>query len=205
MCGITGFLLLQGNGSAAEPTKVIKSMSDMLVHRGPDSSGDWTDPAAGVALGHRRLAIVDLSQGGHQPMISANGRWVVTYNGEVYNFRELRQELENTGCRFRGHSDTEVMLEMVARHGVDATIVRLVGMFAVAFWDRQERCLYLVRDRLGVKPLYWTVQAGCLLFASELKALRVHPSWSATLDVEAADAMLQLEGGRVTGKVVVTL
>jgi len=191
MCGITGFLQLHGVSSFADPARVIKSMSDTLVHRGPDSSGDWTDPAAGVALGHRRLAIVDLTPAGHQPMISADGRWVVTYNGEIYNFRELRQELENTGCRFRGHSDTEVMLEMVARRGVDATIVRLVGMFAIAFWDRQERHLYLVRDRLGVKPLYWTVQAGCLLFASELKALRVHPSWSATLDVEAADAMLR--------------
>ncbi|EKV25913.1 Asparagine synthetase [Caenispirillum salinarum AK4] len=166
-------------------------MADTLVHRGPDSSGTWADDDAGIALGHRRLAIVDLSPGGHQPMVSADGRWVICYNGEVYNFTDLRAELEAQGCVFRGHSDTEVIVESIARHGVDATVDRLIGMFAFALWDRETRSLTLVRDRVGVKPLYWSVQRGVLLFGSELKALRAHPAWAAQLDPEAADALVR--------------
>ena len=130
-------------------------MDASLAHRGPDGHDIWIDPEAGAALVHRRLAIVDLSPTGYQPMTSANGRFVITYNGEVYSHLEIRAELEAKGIRFRGHSDTEVILELIARHGVSATAERLIGMFALAVWDRQERTLTLVRDRVGIKPLYW--------------------------------------------------
>lgn len=191
MCGIVGFLQLQEGAPVGDPAATVKAMADTLQHRGPDSAGYWLDLEGKIAFGHRRLAIVDLSEAGHQPMISADARWAVTYNGEVYNFQELRRELEAAGCQFRGSSDTEVIVESVARYGVEATIKRLVGMFALALWDRKGRELYLVRDRLGVKPLYWTVQRGSLMFASELKAFGAHPSWQPRLDVEAADAMLR--------------
>jgi asparagine synthase (glutamine-hydrolysing) len=119
-------------------------------------------------------------------MVSADGRWVITYNGEVFNFPELRAELEAAGCAFRGHSDTEVIVEGCARWGVEATAKRLIGMFAYAVWDRRERRLHLVRDRLGIKPLYWTLKDGALLFASELKALLAYPGFAPRMDREAA-------------------
>src|SRR5690349_277517 len=130
-------------------------MTAALHHRGPDAGDLWQDPAAGVAIGHRRLSIVDLSPTGAQPMVSSCGRFVLSYNGEIYNAAELRPELEAAGRRFCGSSDTEVIVEGVAEWGVAATIERLIGMFALALWDRQERVLHLVRDRLGIKPLYW--------------------------------------------------
>jgi len=191
VCGITGFLELAGAGPQSHPESTVRGMTDALVHRGPDSHGTWVDTEAGVALGHRRLAIVDLSPAGHQPMVSADGRWVITYNGEVYNFPDLRADLEVSGQRFRGYSDTEVILELIARHGLAATVDRLIGMFAFALWDRETRTLSLVRDRMGVKPLYWAVQGRVLLFGSELKALRRHPAWAADLDPEGADALVR--------------
>ena len=129
-------------------------MADTLTHRGPDDSGAWVDPNAGIALGFRRLAILDLSPTGHQPMHSADSRYVLIFNGEIYNYRELRVELEHLGCRFRGTSDTEVILAGCSMWGVEATLPRLWGMFAIALWDRQERVLMLSRDRVGKKPLY---------------------------------------------------
>jgi asparagine synthase (glutamine-hydrolysing) len=152
-------------------------MADQLVHRGPDDSGVWVDAEAGIALGFRRLSIVDLSPAGHQPMTSSNGRYIIVFNGEVYNFRELRKDLESRGHTFRGHSDTEVMLEAVSEWGLETAVKKFVGMFAFALWDRRERMLHLVRDRLGIKPLYCGWQGKTLLFASELKALRVHPDF----------------------------
>ncbi len=140
-------------------------MADSLAHRGPDGDGVWIDEAAGIAFGHRRLAIVDLSPLGRQPMESSDGRLVLTYNGEIYNHLELRAELESAGVRLRGHSDTEVLVEACALWGVGRVVRRLIGIFALALWDRAERRLVLVRDQIGVKPLYWGELGGELAAA----------------------------------------
>ncbi len=163
-------------------------MNDTIAHRGPDGDGVWVDKAAGVALAHRRLAIVDLSPLGRQPMVSADGRWVIAYNGEIYNFQDLRAELATQGSVFRGHSDTEVLVEAVAAWGVEATARRLIGIFAFALWDRQERVLHLARDHVGVKPLYWARFGDTLLFGSQIKALRAHPAFRAEVDRDALAA-----------------
>lgn len=191
MCGLAGFI--DGAADAGENAlrARVAAMADRLAHRGPDDADTWVDAAAGVALGFRRLSIIDLSPAGRQPMVSANGRLVVAYNGEIYNFRELRAELEARGCRFRGHSDTEVMLEGFAEWGVAATVERLIGMFAIALWDREARSLTLVRDRLGIKPLYWARFGRLMLFGSELKALRAHPGWTPEIDRDALAAYLR--------------
>jgi asparagine synthase (glutamine-hydrolysing) len=189
MCGITGFLS-RHNGHT-EQAVLVERMTRTLSHRGPDDSGVWVDPQAGVALGHTRLSIVDLSPAGHQPMVSHCGRYVIVYNGEAYNFAELRKELEQQGKTFRGHSDTEVVLEACAQWGVHRAVTRLIGMFAFALWDRQERTLTLVRDRLGIKPLYWGHFSRLVLFGSELKALRAHPGWLPTINRNALTLYLR--------------
>jgi asparagine synthase (glutamine-hydrolysing) len=157
-------------------------MTDAIRHRGPDGEGQWLDLEAGVALGHRRLSILDLSQEGAQPMASPSGRYVVTFNGEFYNWRELRAEEDRYGVSWRGHSDTEVFLALCDRLGVAAAVERSAGMFALAVWDRHERTLTLARDRVGEKPLYYGWCNGVLLFGSELKALKQHPAWRGTID-----------------------
>jgi asparagine synthase (glutamine-hydrolysing) len=187
VCGIAGFLDAKGGG--AEARSRVRAMTDAVAHRGPDDSDVWTDDAAGIALGHRRLSIIDLSPLGRQPMTSADGRYVITYNGEVYNFVELRKELETLGHRFRGGSDTEVMLAACVEWGPERAIARFVGMFAIALWDAKTRVLRLVRDRIGVKPLYWCRRNGVVLFGSELKALMAHPAWRAEIDIEAVAAL----------------
>lgn len=156
-------------------------MTQALARRGPDDQGHWADAQAGIALGHRRLSIVDLSPAGHQPMRSASGRYQIVFNGEVYNFAELRQELSATS--FRGSSDTEVMLAAIETWGLERAVQRFVGMFAFALWDAQDRKLHLVRDRLGIKPLYYGFVPGGLLFGSELKALLVHRAFARELDL----------------------
>ena len=184
MCGIAG-LLEEGGAASSSPDELAGAaarMADALRHRGPDSGGVWVDAEAGIALGHRRLAIVDLSPDGHQPMASASGRLVIAFNGEIYNFRELRRELEAAGERFRGHSDTEVLLAAVERWGLDGALARSAGMFAFALWDRHERRLHLVRDRLGKKPLYFGWVGGRFLFASELKAFHADPAFAPEVD-----------------------
>jgi len=178
MCGICGILSLDGG----ERQERVRVMAGTLAHRGPDDDGVWTDSRAGVALGHRRLSILDLSPLGRQPMVSASDRFVICFNGEVFNFARLRAELEPLGHAFRGGSDTEVMLAAIEQWGLASAVKRFVGMFAFALWDRQERTLSLVRDRLGIKPLYYGQAGRDFVFGSELKALRAHPDFDGGID-----------------------
>lgn len=191
MCGIAGFFTA---GALPEQAgEWARAMGDTLAHRGPDGRDEWLDEGAGIALAHRRLSIVDLSPAGQQPMASADGRWVIVFNGEIYNHPELRRQLEATGLApaWRGHSDTETLLAAVSAWGLVTALQRAVGMFAIALWDRQSRSLTLARDRLGEKPLYYGVQNGVLLFGSELKALRVHPAFSGGIDSGALSLLLR--------------
>jgi len=190
MCGITGFMQPRG-GARDELVRRCRDMADTLEHRGPDAGGVWVDPDYPTALGHRRLSIIDLSAAGAQPMASASGRYVLSYNGEIYNFRRLRQEPGVSSYPFRGHSDTEVILAAVQHFGVEGALPRLEGMFALALWDREERCLWLARDRAGKKPLYYGWCGNSFLFGSELKALRRHPDFDDQLDRNALGQYLQ--------------
>lgn len=192
MCGITGFIDLQTRRSPEELKAVVRAMAEALRHRGPDDSGVWVDAALGLALGHRRLSVLDLSPLGRQPMISADGRYLITYNGEIYNFPGLRRELESQGEVFHSTSDTEVLLAAVSRWGFEEALKRAVGMFAFALWDREERVLSLARDRLGEKPLYYGWQGRTFLFASELRALRRWPDFSGVIDRNALALFLRL-------------
>ena len=182
MCGIAGFIDVRPDAGADDLRSVVGDMADNIRHRGPDSCGVWVDESVGIALGHRRLAILDLSPTGDQPMLSEDGRYVITFNGEIYNHRTLREELRLLGCRFRGTSDTEVMLAAFGEWGVAPSLGKFVGMFAFGLWDRSERALYLVRDRMGEKPLYYGWAGSAFLFGSELKALRAHPKWRGEID-----------------------
>jgi asparagine synthase (glutamine-hydrolysing) len=194
MCGIAGFLSA-GPLAAGHAHAELERMTAALEHRGPDDKGRWVGAAAGIALGHRRLSIVDLSPLGHQPMVSESGRFVITLNGEIYNYRTLAQELLGRGHRFRGSSDTEVLVAAIEEWGVDGALDRAHGMFAFGVWDCQKRELYLARDRFGEKPLYYSVfpgrAPGLLMFASELKALRAHSEWSGDIDRGSLALMLR--------------
>lgn len=189
MCGIVG--ILQPLERPEIDHEVLRSMVRTLTHRGPDDSGTWLDTSAGIGLGHRRLSVIDLSSEGHQPMLSESGRYVISFNGEIYNFRELRRQLESTSHCFRGNSDTEVMLAAVEQWGLMNALQRFIGMFAFALWDRGERKLHLVRDRLGEKPLYYGWANGTFLFASELKAMHAHPGWHGDVDRDALSLFLR--------------
>jgi asparagine synthase (glutamine-hydrolysing) len=180
MCGIAG--LIGGLQSSDEMESVARAMSESLVHRGPDGAGVWTDADGRVALAHRRLAIIDLSVEGRQPMVSPSGRYVITFNGEIYNFRDSRADMERRGVRFRGHSDTEAFLALIEEEGLEPALHRSAGMFAFALWDRQSRRLFLVRDRLGEKPLYWSISGDRIIFGSELRALLVGLNRAPDLD-----------------------
>jgi asparagine synthase (glutamine-hydrolysing) len=185
MCGIAGYWDRSNQTSPEASQAIVTAMTDTLFQRGPDSSGVWLDPAAGVALGHRRLAILDLSPEGAQPMLSADGRYTIVFNGEIYNFEVLRSTLIELGYHFRGHSDTEVMLAAMTEWGLTAAVQKFIGMFAFALWDTQERVLHLCRDRAGEKPLYYGWVGNTLLFGSELKALVAHPDWQGQIDRSA--------------------
>ena len=188
MCGL---VVAWDRGARTRPDVLregVIRMRETLVHRGPDDAGAWIDPAAGVGLGHRRLSIVDLSAAGHQPMASPGGRFHVVFNGEIYNAPELRRQIREVA--WRGHSDTEVLCAALERWGPEAAAARLVGMFAIAAWDVDERVLWLIRDRTGQKPLYWTRADGWVLAGSELRALRVHPACPTTLDRQALAGLL---------------
>lgn len=180
MCGITG-ILTRGR-DADDLACLVTRMAGSIQHRGPDDSGIWVDPERGIALGFRRLSIIDLSELGHQPMRSASGRFTIIFNGEVFNHLEMRRELERLGATFRGHSDTEVLLAAFEHWGIDAAVRRFVGMFGIAVWDATTRSLTLIRDRLGIKPLFVYARPGLVTFGSELKALVAGPSFDRTLD-----------------------
>lgn len=189
MCGFSGFFCFDRIFSETQTTQILKAMSDMLVNRGPDSDGFWIDMEHSIAISHRRLAVVDLSAAGHQPMSSASGRYVIAFNGEIYNHLDMRRDLAGYDFFWRGHSDTETLLAGFEIWGIEKTISRSIGMFAIAVWDRLEKTLTLIRDRAGEKPLYYgwqgTGQNAVLLFGSELKALRKHPLFSAEIDCES--------------------
>jgi len=189
MCGITGLWDIFGRLGAEQAAAAARRMNRALSHRGPDDEGYFDE--AGLWLAHRRLSIIDLSAEGHQPMISPSGRYVIVFNGEVFNHKRLRPELERHGVRFRGHSDTEVMLAAVEHWGLRGAVERFIGMFAFALWDRKDRCLALVRDRLGIKPLYYGWAAGRFVFGSELKALRAAPGFANAINRDALTLLLR--------------
>ncbi|WP_353214318.1 asparagine synthase (glutamine-hydrolyzing) [Salinisphaera hydrothermalis] len=192
MCGISGLWQTRAQSGGNSLEQYALDMAQRLEHRGPDDFGVWADADRGIALSHRRLSIIDLSPHGHQPMVSACGRYVVVFNGEIYNFREIRQDLEAHNYPFNGHSDTEVLLAAVSIWGMTEAVQRFNGMFALAVWDREKRQLQLVRDRLGQKPLFFGWIGQSFAFASELKALRVVPGFSGALDQQAIGRYLQL-------------
>jgi asparagine synthase (glutamine-hydrolysing) len=191
MCGLVGMI-----GAGARDEQLLRVMTAAIRHRGPDDEGYWLDTDAGVALGHRRLSILDLSPHGHQPMSSADGRWVIGYNGEIYNHGELRREIEAAGAAppggWRGHSDTEVLVEAIAKWGLEAALQKCVGMFAFALWDRRDRILSLTRDRFGEKPMYYGWAGNDFLFGSELKAFRFHPRFDREIDRDALARYISL-------------
>ena len=193
MCGLAGYFDTASQRVAGDMHERVARMAATLVHRGPDDQGTWVDPEVGIALGSRRLAIIDVSPDGHQPMVSASGRYVIAYNGEVYNARDIARTLESTNDapRWRGHSDTEVILAAIDAWGFAHALERFNGMFAYALWDRRERQLHLVRDRLGIKPLYVGHARNTLVFGSELRALMAHPEFDPSLDREWLDHYLR--------------
>jgi len=189
VCGICG--IWDPSSSGHDVSGALPNMTSAIRHRGPDDEGAWSLPDSGVAFGHRRLSIIDLSCEGHQPMTSVDGRYTTVFNGEIYNYLEIRRELSALGFSFRGSSDTEVMLSAAVKWGVEETLRRMSGMFALAIWDKTKSRLHLARDRIGEKPLYYGWTGGVFLFGSELKALRAHPRWQGTVDRNALTLMLR--------------
>jgi asparagine synthase (glutamine-hydrolysing) len=191
MCGIAGLIDPRFAGNRAALEQRATAMANAIAHRGPDGSGVWSDADAGLALSHRRLAVIDLTPTGVQPMVSADGRWAISYNGEVYNARDIARAPELSGIAYRGSSDTEIIVESVARRGLDRTLADLNGMFALALWDRQNRALHLVRDRLGIKPLFFSTSAGSVRFASELKGLAADGGTAGEIDPASVASFLR--------------
>lgn len=191
MCGVTGFWGASDTGE--QLAEMARCMALAAAHRGPDDDGGWADPEAGIALGHRRLSIIDLSPDGHQPMRSRSGRYVIAFNGEIYNFETIRRDVDAAAGRvaYRGHSDTEVMLAAIEAWGLRRAVERFVGMFAFALWDRHDRVLHLVRDRIGIKPLYYGWHGGRFAFGSELKMMRALPGFAPDIDRGALTLLLR--------------
>jgi asparagine synthase (glutamine-hydrolysing) len=189
MCGIVGLLDPRAVRRSDDAAQLVRMMADRMEARGPDGDGVWVEESAGIAFGHRRLAVIDLTQHGQQPMRSADQRWVLTYNGEIYDHGDVAAELRAAGVRLRGSSDTEVLLEAIARWGLVETLDRVDGMFALGLWDRRERRLHLARDRMGEKPLYFgRLGSGEVVFGSSLDALAQHPAFDTTIDRDALAA-----------------
>lgn len=193
MCGIAGFWDTRQRSSTEQLQTVVTQMRDTLVHRGPDGAGSWVDANIGIAFGHRRLAILDLTASGQQPMLSNSKRYVITFNGEIYNHQEIKQQLAAAGHTpiWRGHSDTEIILVAFEVWGIQPALEKFVGMFAIALWDQQEQLLYLLRDRLGEKPLYFGCVDNYFLFGSELKSLKAHPAWQQNINRDAVGLMMR--------------
>lgn len=192
MCGIVGLLDHRARRAMPDTEALLESMSSRMVPRGPDGSGSWVDDRAGIGFGHRRLSIIDLSEHGAQPMFSADGRWVITYNGEIYNHTDLAADLDVVGIRLRGHSDTEILLEAIAQWGLGDTLERVEGMYAFGLWDRRDWRLTLVRDRMGEKPLYYgTLGSGEFVFGSTLDALSAHRDFDRPVDRDALALFLR--------------
>lgn len=194
MCGIAGAWSPAANADADALHALGRRMGSAIAHRGPDDAGTWADADAGVVLSHRRLSILDLSPEGHQPMVSADGRWVIAFNGEIYDHAALRKELTALGRPFRGRSDTEVLLAAIAEWGLPAALKAGNGMLALAAWDRREQVLWLARDRVGKKPLYYGWAGdGSFAFGSELAALRAHPALRPQVSPDALALLLRLD------------
>jgi len=190
VCGLVGFW---SSSKLDDATAIAGRMASSIMHRGPDDSGVWSDSATGLALAHRRLSILELSSAGAQPMTSQDGRWIIIFNGEIYNHISIRQDIERDFgiVEWRGHSDTETLVNAIARYGFAATMVRTNGMFAIAAWNTEEKRLYLARDRFGEKPLFFGWSDGVMLFGSELKALKQHPCWTGGIDRDALGLYLR--------------
>lgn len=192
MCGIAGFLLNSSHFDEQTGINIIQKMTDSLAHRGPDDSGLWSDKNDGIYLGHRRLSILDLSVAGRQPMHSYNERFVITFNGEVYNFKELKADLEkNYNVKFTNNTDTQVLLEACNIYGIEKAIKKLIGMYAFSIWDKQNKQLYLIRDRVGKKPLYWGYVGKDIVFSSELKAICLYPQFDKSLNFSSISSFLR--------------
>jgi len=192
MCGVAGFLLSAEQAKPeTEMSNIISEMTGTLANRGPDNSGQWLNSPQGVALGHRRLSILDLTASGHQPMVSPSRRYVISYNGEIYNHTDLRKELQKKGRSFRGHSDTETLLAGFEEWGLHCTLERAAGMFAFALWDEEEKLLHLARDRLGEKPLYYGRVGRSLIFGSQLRLFKKFPGWTGTINRNAIELLLR--------------
>jgi asparagine synthase (glutamine-hydrolysing) len=191
MCGFSGFFT--SNTLLNNQDEVLRGMASVITHRGPDGSGTWYDAQSGIGLAHTRLSVVDLSPAGHQPMRSACERFVIAFNGEIYNHLTLRHQLEaqRQAPAWRGHSDTETLLACFSAWGIEQTLQATVGMFALALWDKHDHVLTLARDRLGEKPLYWGWCDNVLLFGSELKALKTHPAFNAEIDRNALALLMR--------------
>lgn len=193
MCGIAGFVAFNRDQTAESMREIAMTQGDAIYHRGPDSGDVFVNQSLGVALAHRRLAIIDLSAAGYQPMVSSCGNYVIVYNGEIYNAEETRQELIARGIQFRGHSDTEVLLEACVAFGVEKAIQRFVGMFALAILDEKNQHLTIVRDRLGIKPLFYSFSDDHFIFGSELKALKAHPKCPTDIDYDGVAAYFRYQ------------
>ena len=192
MCGIAGFISSEFVGASRRMSEILVSMTGRLTHRGPDGKGVWSDEEHGVGLGHTRLSIFGFERGWEQPMLSSCGRMVITFNGEIYNADKIRSELQKAGRCFRGSSDTEVLVEACAEFGVTKAVQKCIGMFAFVLWDKQQKGLFLVRDRLGKKPLYFSHSEGELVFASELSAFHPFKPWERKIDRQSLASFLVL-------------
>ncbi len=190
MCGMTGVWC---SVQQDRLESITRTMTTTIQHRGPDDSGVWVDDSIGLGLGHRRLSILDLSLAGHQPMHSSCDHYVIVFNGEIYNHLDLRKQLsvDSRQRQWKGHSDTETLLACFEAWGIEQTLAKTVGMFALALWDKQKRKLYLARDRLGEKPLYYGWVDGAFIFASELKALKAYPGFNNAISRDALALYLQ--------------